>query len=107
MTASSSSSSRLATLKELDDKFNISSLRKLDKDATWTSARKDEEEASKDLELQQRVDRIRERLRATIEVKRARGETEQPAATVTGKETEAPAEEEPTAQGAIESPKGS
>ncbi|KAJ4387737.1 hypothetical protein N0V93_008337 [Gnomoniopsis smithogilvyi] len=66
----SSSSSRLPTLRELDDRLNISGLRKNDEDV----ARKNREEASKDLELQERVDRVRERLRAVIEVKKAADE---------------------------------
>lgn len=68
----SSSSFRLPTLRELDDKLNISGLRKNDEEAR-AAARKNLEEARKDLELQVRVDKIRERLRAMIEVRRLEG----------------------------------
>lgn len=71
---SSASSSRLPTLKELDSKLNISGLRKYD-DEIQAAARKNREEASKDLELQERVDKVRERLRATIAAKKAKDET--------------------------------
>lgn len=64
-TSSSSSSKRLPTLREWDDKFNISGLRKNDEEA----ARKNREEARKDVELQARVDKVMDRLRAMIEVK--------------------------------------
>lgn len=71
------SSSRLPTLKELDVKLNISGLRKHpdDEDARNAARNKDREERSKDLALQERVDKVRERLKAMIEVKKARGET--------------------------------
>lgn len=62
---SSSSSKRLPTLREWDDNFNISGLRKNDEEA----ARKNREEAKKDVELQARVDKVMDRLRAMIEVK--------------------------------------
>lgn len=68
-----SSSSRLPTLQELDDKLNISGLKK-DDDEAQAAARKNREEASKDLELQERVDKVRERLRAMIEAKKAKDE---------------------------------
>lgn len=74
--SSSSSSKRLPTLREWDDKFNISGLRKNDEEA----ARKNREEAKKDVELQARVDKVMERLRAMIEVKKnesAAGECDQ------------------------------
>lgn len=64
--SSSSSSKRLPTLREWDDKYNISGLRKNDEEA----ARKNREEAKKDVELQARVDKVMERLRAMIEVKK-------------------------------------
>lgn len=66
----SSSASRLPTLRELDDKLNISGLRKNDEEV----ARKNREEANKDLKLQERVERVKERLRAMIEVKKAADE---------------------------------
>lgn len=70
------SSSRLPTLRELDDKLNISGLRNhADDEEARTSARnKDREEQTKDRVLQERVNRVRERLRAMIELKKARGE---------------------------------
>lgn len=77
MSSSSSSSKRLPTLREWDDKFNISGLRKNDEEA----AQKNRDEAKKDIELQARVDKVMERLRAMIEVKKnesAAGECDQP-----------------------------
>lgn len=74
--SSSSSSKRLPTLREWDDKYNISGLRRNDEEA----ARKNQEEAQKDVELQARVDKVMERLRAMIEVKKnesAAGECDQ------------------------------
>lgn len=73
-----SSSSHLPTSnKELGEKLNISGLRNHDNDdgdAKTTARNKDWEEKTKDLALQERVNRVRERLRAMIEVKKARGE---------------------------------
>lgn len=66
-----SSSSRLPTLRELDDTHNISGLRQHDHDAAQASARRNREEKCRDLALQVRVAKVRERLRAMIEAKKA------------------------------------
>ncbi|KAJ4422069.1 hypothetical protein N0V82_003260 [Gnomoniopsis sp. IMI 355080] len=87
----SSSSSHLPTLRELDDKLNISGLRKNDEEV----ARKNREETSKDLELQERVDRVRDRLKAMIEMKKAADEREEETtAVVNDEEIQAPPEEQ-------------
>lgn len=54
----------------------LDELRKTDDDAAEAAARQTRDEARRDLALQERVDRIRERLRAMIKVKKARGDTE-------------------------------